>query len=141
MFRSSPPIFYSEESPLSPYHPVISLSAYLVVIIFPSNYCCSKQKISPHPRFSSIHVNRYAFENENYICGTTSIPIGSLHKAPETPARGLRGQGLKGRFVDSTERRPSRCVRVEVHERARRLKFLRLGMPCVARIRRLKHQR
>ena len=72
---------------------------------------------------------------------TTSVPIGSLHKAPETPARGLRGQGLKGRFLNSTERRPSRCVRVEVHKRARRLKFLHLGMPRVARIRRLKHQR
>ena len=40
-------------------------------------------------------------------------------------------------FINSTERRPSRCVRVEVRERARRLKFLPLGMPCVARIRRL----
>ena len=61
--------------------------------------------------------------------------------APETLARGARGQGLKGRLLNSTERRPSRCVRVEVYERAGRLKFLRLGMPCVARIRRASHQR
>ena len=58
----------------------------------------------------------------------------------ESLARVLRGQVLKGRLLNSTERRPSRCVRVEVHERAPRLKFLRLGRPCVARIRSLKHQ-
>ena len=53
---------------------------------------CSKQEISPHHRFSSIQVNGYTFENKKYRCGTTSVPIRSLHKASETPARGLRGQ-------------------------------------------------
>ena len=67
--------------------------------------------------------------------GTQSIQSRPYRlKAPKTPARGLRGQGLKGRFLNSTERRLSRCVRVEVHKGARRLKVLRLGMPCVARI-------
>ncbi|CAM9493861.1 unnamed protein product, partial [Ascophyllum nodosum] len=28
-------------------------------------------------------------------CGTTSVPIESLHNAPETPARGLRGPASK----------------------------------------------
>ena len=102
----------------------------------------SKLEKSPHSRFSSIQVNGYTFENKKYIFGTTSVPIGSLHKAPEIPARGSHGQGLKGRFPNSIERRPSKCVRVEVHERAGRLKILRLlGMLCVARIRRLKERR
>ena len=70
-----------------------------------------------------------------------SVPIESLHEATETPACGSCGQGWKGRFLNSTERRASKCVRVEVHERADRLKFLSLGMPCVACIRGLKHQR
>ena len=47
---------------------------------------------------------------------------------------------LERRFLNSTERRPSRCVRVEVHERADMLKVLRLGAPCVARIRHVSHQ-
>ena len=55
----------------------------------------SKQEISPHPRFSLFQVNGYTFENKKYICGTTSVPIQSLHKAPETPPRGLRGQASK----------------------------------------------
>ena len=49
-------------------------------------------EISPHPRFSSFQVNGYTFENKKIICGTTSVPIESLHKASETPPRGLRGQ-------------------------------------------------
>ena len=61
--------------------------------------------------------------------------------ATKTPARGTRGQGLNRRLLNSTDRRLSRCVRVEVHERAGRLKVLRLGMPCVAHIRRVSHQR
>ena len=69
-----------------------------------------------------------------------SVPIGSLHTATKTPARGARGQGLKERFLNSTERRPSRYVRVEVHDRAGRSKVLRLDTPCVARIRRVSHQ-
>ena len=58
--------------------------------------------------------------------------------ATETPARGSRGQGWRGWFLKSTERCPSRCVRVKVHQRARRLNFLCLGMPCVALISRPK---
>ena len=46
--------------------------------------------------------------------------------ATETPARGARGPGLKGGFLNSTERTLSRCVRVEVHKRSGRFKFLRL---------------
>ena len=69
-----------------------------------------------------------------------SVPIESLHKATETLARGSCGQGWKGRFFNSTERRPSRCMRVEVHEKAGRLKVLRLDMPCAVRIRRVTHQ-
>ena len=34
-------------------------------------------------------------ENKKITCGTTSVPIKSLHKAPETPPRGLRGQASK----------------------------------------------
>ena len=41
------------------------------------------------------------------------------------------------RFHNLTERRLARCVRLEVHKRARQLNFLRLGMPYGARIRRL----
>ena len=103
-------------------------------------YGCSKEEISPHSRFSSIQLNGYIFENKKCISGTMSVPIGSLYTATKTPARGARGQGLKGRFLNSTERRPSRCVRVEVHGTADRLKLLRLGMPCVARIRRVSHE-
>ena len=61
--------------------------------------------------------------------------------ATETPARGTRRQGLNRRLLNSTDRRSSRCVRVEVHERAGWLKVLRLGMSYVARIRRVSHQR
>ena len=61
--------------------------------------------------------------------------------ATKTPALGARGQGWKGLFFNSTDRYPSRCVRVRVHQRARRLKFLRLGMPSVALIRGAKYQR
>ena len=76
------------------------------------------------------------------MCGTMSVPIGSLHnKATEAPGRGAGGQGLKGRFFNSKQWRPSGCVRVEVLERTGRLKILRLGMPYVARIRRVSHQR
>ena len=60
--------------------------------------------------------------------------------ATETPARGSRGQDWRGWCLKSTERCPSRCVRVKVHQRARRLKFLCLGMPCVALISRPKIQ-
>ena len=60
--------------------------------------------------------------------------------ATETPARDSRGQGCRGWFLNSTERCPSRCVRVKVHQRARQLKFLCLYMPCVALTRRLKIQ-
>ena len=61
--------------------------------------------------------------------------------AIKTPALGARGQGLKGRLLNSSERRRPRCVRVEVHREAGRLMFVRLGMPCVVRIRRVSHQR
>ena len=61
--------------------------------------------------------------------------------ATETPARGARGQSWRGWFVNSTERCPSRCIRAKIHQRARRLKFLCLGMPCVALIRSAKNQR
>ena len=61
--------------------------------------------------------------------------------ATETSACGLRGQGWHGGFLNKTERGLSRCVCVKVHQRVRRLKFLCLGMPCVARIRRQKNQR
>ena len=54
--------------------------------------------------------------------------------ATETPFYGLRGQGWRGWFLNSTKRCLSRYVRVKVHQRARRLKFLCLGMPCVALI-------
>ena len=43
-------------------------------------------------------------------------------------------------MLKSTERCPSRCVRVKVHQRVRRLKFLCLDMVCVALIRRRKNQ-
>ena len=76
-----------------------------------------------------------------YKVSTMNAIIGSLHnKAPETPARALRGQGLKGRLLNSTERRPLKCVRRKVHQRALRLKFLCLNMPCVALISRRKNQ-
>ena len=59
----------------------------------------------------------------------------------ETPARGSRGQGCRGWFLNSTERCLSRYVRVKVHQRARRLmKYLCLGIPYVALIRRPKIQ-
>ena len=58
-----------------------------------------------------------------------------------TPAHGARGQGLRGWFLNLTERYPSRCVRVKVHQRTRQLRFLCLGMPCVALIRGAKNQR
>ena len=61
--------------------------------------------------------------------------------AAEPPARESRGQGWRGWFLNSTKRCPSRYVRVKVHKRARRLKILCLGMPCVALIRRPKLQR
>ena len=61
--------------------------------------------------------------------------------ATETPARGARGQGWRGWFLNSTKRSSSRCVRVKVYQRARRLKFLCLGMPCVALVRHPKIQR
>ena len=61
--------------------------------------------------------------------------------ASETPARGTRGQGWRGWLLNSTERCPSRWVRVKVHQRARRLKFLCFGMPRVALIRGAKNQR
>ena len=60
--------------------------------------------------------------------------------ASATPARGARGQGWRGWFLNSTERCPSRCARVKVHQRARWLKFSCVGMPCVALIRGGKNQ-
>ena len=45
-----------------------------------------------------------------------------------------------GRVLKSTERCPSRCVRVKIRRRARLLKFLCLNMLCVAQIRRRKNQ-
>ena len=84
----------------------------------------SKHEISPHPRFTSIQVNGYTFEyiyiyavQRQYQLGASIRPLKPLHAA----------------CADRLER--------EVHERARRLKFLCLGMPCVARTRRLKHPR
>ena len=62
--------------------------------------------------------------------------------ATETTARGARGQGWRGWFLNSTERCPSRCMRVKVYQRARRLTFLCLGMPCcVALFRGAKNRR
>ena len=59
----------------------------------------------------------------------------------ETPARGARGQGWRGWFLNSTEQCPSRYVRVKVHQRSRQLEFLCSGMPRVALIRGAKNQR
>ena len=63
-------------------------------------------RFTPYNFFIAMQVQRsynsstngwiYTFENKKYICGTTSVPIGSLHKAPETSARGLRRQAWKG---------------------------------------------
>ena len=47
------------------------------------------------PAFLLFQVNGYTFENKNKICGTTSVPIESLHKAHEILTRGLRGQASK----------------------------------------------
>ena len=58
----------------------------------------------------------------------------------ETPARGTRGRDRRGPFLNSTERFPSRCVRIKVYQRARWLRFLCLDMPCVALIRGAKNQ-
>ena len=58
----------------------------------------------------------------------------------ETPGRDWREQGWRGKSLKLTERCPSRCVRVKVHQRACRLKFLCLGRPCFALIRRPKIQ-
>ena len=58
----------------------------------------------------------------------------------DTPARGARGKSWRGWFLKSTERCPSRCVRVNVHQRARRLKFLCLDTSFIALIRRRKIQ-
>ena len=60
--------------------------------------------------------------------------------ATEIPTRDSRGQGWGGCFLNPTEGCNSRCVRVKVNQKARRLQFLCLGMPCVAPIRRLKIQ-
>ena len=102
-------------------------------------------KKSRYPRFSTFHQNGFIFcAKTNFKTntrGTMSVPIGSRHMATETPARGSRGQGWRGWFHNSTERCPSRCVRMKVHQRARRLKFVCSGMPCVALIRRPKIQR
>ena len=97
-------------------------------------------KKSPYPRFSAIYQNGLIFCTKANTCGIMSAPIGSRHMATETPARGWRKQGWRGWFLSSTEWCPSRCVRVKVHQRARRLNFLCLGMPCVALIRRPKIQ-
>ena len=43
-----------------------------------------------------------------------SVPIGSRHMATETPARGARGEGWRGWFLNSTERCSSSCVRVSL---------------------------
>ena len=59
----------------------------------------------------------------------------------ETPARGARGQGWRGWFLNSTERCPSRCMRVKAYQRARRQTFVCLGMPCVALFRGAKNRR
>ena len=61
--------------------------------------------------------------------------------ATETLAHGARGQGWRGWFLNSTERCPSRCLCVKVHHRARRLKFLCLGICPVYQIRGAKNQR
>ena len=60
-----------------------------------ANVSLIKQEISPYPRFSLLQVNGYTFESKKNICGTTSVPIESLHKAPKTPPRGLRGQASR----------------------------------------------
>ena len=99
-----------------------------------------KQEISPHPRFSSFQVNGYTFEKKNIIYAVQrQYKLGAFIRSLK-PLYALARTGLKKRFINSIERRPSRCVRVKVHKGARRLKFLRLGMPFVARIRRLKQQ-
>ena len=69
-----------------------------------------------------------------------SVPIGSHHMPTNMLARGAREHSWGGCLLKSTARGPWRCVRVKVHQRARRLKFLCLNMPCVAQIRRRKNQ-
>ena len=88
------------------------------------------------PAFQPFTKTISHFEQKRNTCCTMSVPMESRHLATETPARGARGQGWRGWFLNSTERCPSRCVLVMVHQRARRLKFLCLGMPCVALTRR-----
>ena len=61
--------------------------------------------------------------------------------AHEHPCSRRARTKLGGRLLKSTERCPTRCVlRVKVHQKARRLKFLCLYMLCVALIRRRKNQ-
>ena len=85
----------------------------------------------PYPRFSTIHQTGFIFlQKKLHTVQCQSVPIGSRHMPIDTPARGARGQSWRGCFLKSTEPCPSRCVRVKVLQRARRLKFLCLDMPC-----------
>ena len=69
-----------------------------------------------------------------------SVPIGSHHMPTNILPRGAREHSWGECLLKSTARGPWRCVRVKVHQRARRLKFLCLNTPCVAQIRRRKNQ-
>ena len=53
-------------------------------------YISGAQALQQLDVIRQIQVNGYTFENKTNACGT-SVPIESLHNAPETPARGLRG--------------------------------------------------
>ena len=69
------------------------------------------------------------------VCTNCEPPYAHKHPCSRRARTKLGGLLLK-----SAERCPSRCVRVKIHTRARRLKFLCLDMLCVAQIRRRKNQ-
>ena len=99
-----------------------------------------KRKNPRTPAFQPIiKQTGFTFLTKTITCGTMSVPIRICHMPTNTPARGTRGHSWRGRFLKSTERRPSRCV--IVHQTARRLKFLCLNTPCVAVIRRRKNEK
>ena len=109
--------------------------------------CCtltllmSSEKI-PVSCFSTIHQNGFIFcTKKTNTCGSMSVPIRSRHMGTETPARGARGQGWRGWFLNSTKLCPSRCMRVKVYQRARRPAFLCLCVPCAALFRGAKNRR
>ena len=99
----------------------------------------SREKSSVSPLFNHSR-KRFIFVKKN-TCDTMSVPIGSHHPATETPARAARDEAEEGGSSTRQNNVPPRCVCVKVHQRARRLKFSCLGMPCVALIRRAENQR